>query len=349
MKPVRIALIGCGGIGMSAHVPAMLRLPGAVKLVATADVRREAAERAASIFGADAYTDYRQAIERKDVDMVLLATPEFCHRVQTEAAAAAGKHVLSEKPMATTLQDADRMIEACKVAGVKLMVAHSRRFTTRYQEVRKAIDQGEVGVVRIVRENERRSRPVPGREGYWSPGHWTSDPNVAVGAILTNAIHETDLIRWFTGLRPSRIYAEHKVTQKGGVVPDFISFMVEFAGGALGQAEVSNCLPEGCPFFHQFEVYGTRGYIKSKDADQLGLVRFDEGAARFPDAYHTLLHFQDAYTLELSLFVQAVIEDLPVPLPAEEARAALLLALAAARSASTGRPVDVAAFERGYA
>ncbi len=349
MNPIRIALVGCGGIGMSAHVPAMLRLPGAVKLVATADVRKEAAEKAAGIFGADAYTDYRKAIDRKDVDMVLLATPEYYHPEQTEAAAAAGKHVLSEKPMATTLDGASRMISACKTAGVKLMIAHSRRFTTRYQEVRAAIDRGEVGTVRIVRENERRSRPAPGQQGYWSPGHWTSDPSIAVGAILTNAIHETDLIRWFAGLTPSRVYAEHKVTREGGVVPDFISFIIEFSGGALGQAEVSNCLPDGHPFFHQFEVFGTKGYIKAKDADQLGLIRFDDNAARFPDAYHTLLHFQDAYTLELSLFVRSVVEDLPVPLPPEEARAALLLALAAARSARTGKPVDVAAFERGCA
>ena len=172
LPPVRLGLIGCGSIAFSAHLPAIARLPQLVRLVATADVNFAAAEQAATCSaGAQAYRDYRQLVERDDIDMVLLAAPEYWHRDQVEAAASAGKHVLCEKPMAPTLADADAMIDACERAGVRLMIAHSRRFTRRYQEVRAAIDRGEIGEVLLVRENERRSRPVPGQPGYyWSPG-----------------------------------------------------------------------------------------------------------------------------------------------------------------------------------
>ncbi len=344
MEPVRIGLIGCGGIAQSAHLPAIARLPGLVRLVAAADVREEAARAAAAPFGADAYTDYRQILARPDVDMVILCTPEFAHREQTEAAAAAGKHILSEKPMAKTVAEADAMIEAARRAHIRLMVGHSRRFTGRYQEVRQAIDAGEIGEPRIVRENERRSRPPAGRESsYWTPKHWTGDPAVSVGAVLTNGIHEADLFRWFAGSEAVRVFAEHKTTRPGNLVPDFITFTVNFANGAVASGEVSNCLPPGYPSYHQLEIFGTRGAIRAKDHDQQSLVRFAEGGAGHPDSYRLLLHVQDAYVSELAQFVQSWRDDRPVPLPAEEAREALRLGLAADESARTGRPVDLTA------
>jgi UDP-N-acetylglucosamine 3-dehydrogenase len=344
VEPVRIGLIGCGSIAQSAHLPAIARLPGLVRLVAAADVRAEAAQAAAAPFGADAYSDYRQVVARPDVDMVILCTPEFAHREQVEAAAAAGKHVLSEKPMAKTLPEADAMIDAARRAGTRLMIGHSRRFTGRYQEVRRAIDAGEIGLVRVVRENERRSRPPAGRDStYWNPQHWTGDPRYSVGAILTNGIHEADLFRWFAGAEPVRVYAEHKTTRPGNLVPDFITFTVDFANGAVASGEVSNCLPPGYPSYHQLEIHGTGGVVRAKDHDQQALVRFRDTGADYPDSYRLLLHVQDAYVSELAQFVTAMREDHPVPLPAEEAREALRLGLAADESARIGRPVDLAA------
>lgn len=342
MEPVRVGLIGCGGIARSAHLPAIARLPGVVRLVATADVQLAAAVAAAAPFGAAAYEDYRRVLDRSDVDMVVLATPEFAHREQVEAAAAAGKHVLSEKPMASTLADADAMIAAARRAGTRLMIGHSRRFTPRYQEIRRALDAGELGEVVVVRENERRARPPSGRPStYWTPQHWTGDPRVSVGAALTNGIHEADLLRWFAGSEPVRVFAEHNVTRPGNLVPDFITFTVTFANGVLASAEVSNCLPPGYPSFHQMEVYGTRGCLRAKDHDQLSLLRFDESGTHYPESYRLLLHIQDAYVSELSQFVAAWRGDEPVPLPAEEARAALRLALAAVESAKNGKAVDL--------
>ncbi len=340
MEPVRLGLIGCGGIANSAHLPAIRSLPGLVRLVATADVSPAAAEAAARPFGADAYGDFRRVTERPDVEMVVVAAPEFAHRQIVEAAAASGKHVLCEKPMAPSLEDADAMIAACRCAGVRLMVAHSRRFTRRYQEIRQAIDAGEVGEVRLARENERRMRPEPGRRGaYWRPDHWTGNPELSLGAVLLNGIHEFDLLRWFVGTEPVKVFAETAVQREGNLVPDFITFTATFANGALGSSEVTNSLPPGYPSYHQLDICGTRGFIRARDTDQQGLIQFGDGGAKYPGTYERLLHIPDAYALELSEFVGALRRDEPVPLAAEESRAALRFALAAVKSAKEGRVV----------
>jgi predicted dehydrogenase len=343
MKPaplLRVGLIGCGNIARRAHLRAMDVLRDRVRLVATADIDEAAAHDAAAPWEAVAYADGHELIGRRDVDVIMIATPEVAHREWTEAAAAAGKHVLCEKPMAPTLGDADAMIAACRRAGVRLMIGHSRRFTRRYMEIRRAIDRGDVGSVRLLRENERRSGAAVGGVRYWSAEHWTGDPAVSVGAALTNGIHEADLLRWFTGSEPVAVFAEHKVTvERNRGVPDFISLSARFADGAIGSSEISNCLPPGYPAFHQCEIYGTRGAIRAKDHDLVSLTRYRDVGAEFPESTEILLHNLTAYVREWAAFLDAVQHDRPLPMPADDARAALRLALAAVQSARTGKVV----------
>jgi len=275
--------------------------------------------------------------------MVLIAAPEAWHREWTEAAAATGRAVLCEKPMATTLEDADAMIAACRAAGVHLMIGHSRRFTMRYMQVRRAIDRGDLGTVRLLRENERRGRTGAG-SGYYTATHWTGDPKVSVGAAILNGVHEADLLRWFTGAEPVSVSCEHKVTVEGNRgVPDFLTYTVRFANGAIGSSELANCLPAGYPSFHQLEVYGDRGAVRAKDHDLVSVTRFRDGSAEFVESSYILLHNIAAYVRELAGFVEALRHDRPVPMPPEEARAALRLALAAVDSARAGRVVHLAA------
>jgi myo-inositol 2-dehydrogenase/D-chiro-inositol 1-dehydrogenase len=277
-------------------------------------------------------------LARPDVAAVVVATPEYLHAEQVEAAAAAGKHVLCEKPIAPSLAEADRMIAACAAAGVHLLVGHSRRFTRRYMEVRAALDRGDIGEVRLLRENERRSRSVPQR--WWTPAHWTGNPQVSGGAPMMNAIHETDLLRWFSGQEARSVTAESNVTLSGNVgVTDFISFTIGFAGGAIGSAEVLNCAPPVYPAWHQLELYGSAGAIRARDHELTGLTRFAEAGADYPGRYEMLLHNLPAYARELAELVAAIREDRPVSLPPSEARAALRLALAAVRSADLGETI----------
>ena len=340
MARLGLGLIGCGGIARSAHLPAMAALASRVVLRAAADPDLDAARRAAEPWSAEAFADWPAVLADPDVQAVVIASPEFFHPDQVVAAAEAGKHVLCEKPMARSLAEADRMIGACARAGVHLIIGHSRRFTRRYLAVREALDRGEIGTVRLFRENERRARTKP--QVWWVPGHWTGDPAISGGAPMMNAIHETDLMRWFVGAQPETVTAEIGVTIEGNVgVPDFISLSVRFAGGAIGSAEILNCAPPGYPAFHQLELYGTEGAIRARDHELTELVRFSEGGADFPGHYEMLLHNLPAYARELEELVNAIEEERPVRMPPSEARAALQLALAAVRSAREGRTVRV--------
>lgn len=340
--PVKVGLIGCGSIARSAHLPAMQALRDRVALVAAADLNVEAAQAAAAPWGAEAYADGRLVVGRDDVEVIVIATPEAAHREWTVAAAAAGKHVLCEKPMAPSLEDADAMIAACRAAGVHLMIGHSRRFTRRYMEIRRAIDRGEIGAVRLIRENERRAGARAGEPGYYTRAHWTGDPAVSVGAALTNGIHEADLLRWFAGAEPVAVVAEHKITIEGNPgVPDFLTCTVRFANGTIGSSEISNCLPPGYPAFHQFEAYGLRGAIRARDHELVSLTRFHDGGADYPASGQMLLHNQTAYVREHAAFIDTVQTGVPLPMPPGEARAALRLALAAVESARSGRAVPL--------
>ena len=340
---VNLGMIGCGSIATTAHLPAIEKLTGMVRLVATADVDRQAAEAVAQKFGASAYSDYRKLLERRDIELVVVATPEFLHHEQVLAAAAAGKHILCEKPMAPSLEEADAMLVACERAGVKLMVGHSRRATTRYLLAKELVARGEIGEVRLFRENERRQRPPSGEQGvYWRPEHWTGDPERSVGVALTNAIHETDLFSWFLQAQPRSVFAESRTAREGNLVPDFISITVGYDNGAVAATEVNNSAPPSYPGYHQLEIYGTRGQITAKDMDQQALLLFQDKGASSPNASGRLLRFGDAYVAQLAQMVRTLREDAPIAVPSQQARQALQIALAAVTSAKEQRVVQLA-------
>ncbi|MDP9375063.1 MAG: Gfo/Idh/MocA family oxidoreductase [Chloroflexota bacterium] len=344
--PLGVGVIGCGTIANSAHLPAIARLRDRLRLVAVADVREEQAARAARLFGALAWhTDYRHLLARPDIGLVIICTPESLHREQAVAAAAAGKHILCEKPLADSLADADAMIAAAARAGVKLMIGHSRRFTRRYREVRAAIDRGAIGTPRLARENERRPRAMYSglglASGYWAPSGkpWVSAAGYSLGAALTNAVHETDLLRWFVGDEAESVYAESRITDPEGEIPDFLTMTICFRNGAIGATEVVNRLPPGYPWYHQLEVFGDAGLIRATDPTMVTLTEYRAGGLRQPLNFAALLHIAEAYVEELRGLADAIADDTPPPLDPADARAALAIALAAVRSSAEGRVV----------
>lgn len=356
-RRMRVGLIGAGTIAFSAHLPAMRKLRDTLELVAVADVRADNAERAAREYGAEAhYSDYHELLARDDLDFVDICTPEFLHAEQTEAAAAAGVHIMCEKPMCASVAEADRMIAACERAGVRLMIAHSRRFTGRYRQIRAAIERGDIGEVRYVRENERR----PGAmydglglgTGYWTPEGgqpWISMAKYTQGAALTNAVHETDLARWFVGVEPASIYAESRVTEPGGEAPDMVSYTVTFTNGAIAAAEIVNQLPRGYPYFHIMEVIGREGRIRATDPGMSPFLAADRVGIRQPVNFPVLLHVDEAYVEELRAFMAHIRNDAPLLVTPEEARGAVELSVAAVQSARSGQPVTLPLKERAHA
>jgi predicted dehydrogenase len=321
--------------------------------VAVSDIRQESAEIAVREFGAETwYTDYRDLLERPDIDFVVIATPEFLHCEQTIAAAEAGKHILCEKPMASSVAEADRMIEAAQSADVMLMIGHSRRFTDRYRHAWQAVAEGRIGKVRVIRENERRPVSMYAglnlATGYWAPDGsrpWISDPNYTGGAALTNAVHEMDLARWFAGDDAESIQAFTRIAGEDVEVSDFLSYTITFANGAIAAAEIVNNLPAGYPYAHMLEVYGDEGYVKAIDPEQSPVEVWESGGMQYPGNFDQLLHIRDAYIREISWFVRAIQFGAPPPLDPWDARQALALSLAALESSNSGRRVYLSELE----
>lgn len=348
-KRLRVGLIGAGTIAFSAHLPAYRKLRDLIELVAVADVRVENAERAAREYGAEShYGDYREMLAREKLDFVDICTPEFLHAEQVEDTAAAGVHIICEKPMAASIAEADRMIAASERAGIRLMIAHSRRFTGRYRQIRAAVDRGDIGEVRYFRENERRPRAMYDGlglgTGYWNPEAgrpWLTMAQYSQGAALTNAVHETDLARWFVGQQPVSIYAEARITEPGAEVPDMITYTIQFANGAVGASEIVNQLPRGYPYFHMTEVIGTKGRIRATDPIMSPYTVADGRGIAQPVNFPTLLHVDQAYVEEITAFTQTIRSDAPLPITPQEARGAVELSVAAVISSRRAAPVTL--------
>lgn len=314
------------------------------------DVRAEVAEQTAASYGAPKWTTNYQELLNDDLDLVIITTPEFLHAEQTVAAAQAGKHILCEKPIADTLAGADAMSEAAAAASVRFMVAHSRRFTARYRTVREILDSGAIGDVVLVRENERRPRaqysvlnlPVD----VWQPDRddgrsWKDIAQYSGGVARGHAIHEMDLFRWFAGTEARSVSAESKIVLEGREVPDTLTFQVEFENGVLGACDLYTQAPTGYPYYHQLEIIGSEGILRARDRDMITTTRFDTDGMSYPTAYESLLHIDDAYITEQRLFFEAILNDTPLPLDPNDARAALEMALATTHSAETGQTVDI--------
>lgn len=351
MKTLGIGVIGCGSIATSVHLPALARLGSLARLVHVCDVRAPVAEQAAARHGAARWTtDAHALLDDPAVDAVIIATPEILHAEQTMAAARAGKHVLCEKPIAATLDEADAMIAAAETAGIRFMVGHSRRFTGRYLAVREILDSGAVGAPVLIRENERRPRaqysvldlpvdiwqPEPER-----PQSWKDLARYSGGVARGHAIHELDLFRWFAGADARAVQAEAKITVAGREVPDAITVHVEFVNDVLAACDLYSQAPTGYPYYHQLEIIGTEGVLRARDSDMITLASFDGRGMHHPAAYESLLHIDDAYVVEQRLFYEAVLSDGPLPLDPRDARAALEITLAAMRAADTGQRVEL--------
>ena len=145
MSSLRIAVVGAGGIAQRNATEAARC--GAATIAGVFDVNLQAARNLAHALGTSIFGSYEQALESRDVDAVLLSTPHHLHKSQTLAAAEHGKHVLVEKPIATTLQDAEAMIAACRKAGVALTVNYSFRYLPKIQKARELVASGALGDV----------------------------------------------------------------------------------------------------------------------------------------------------------------------------------------------------------
>ncbi|MBM7804426.1 myo-inositol 2-dehydrogenase/D-chiro-inositol 1-dehydrogenase [Geodermatophilus bullaregiensis] len=329
---VGVALIGAGRMGAFHAETLARRVPGA-RLAAVADAAPGAAERLAGALGADrAHTDAAQLWDDSAVDAVVIAAPARSHADLVVAAAAAGKHVFCEKPMAVTLPDADRAVDAARAAGVVLQVGFNRRFAADWRAARALLDAGMLGTPRLLRSLTR------------DPGGFDPSRVLPDTIFLETLIHDFDTLRF---LNPGAEAVEVHAVADALVEPawrdrglmDTAVVTVRFDNGAMAVAEA--CFEAAYGYDVRGEVLGSAGMATMGDGRRNGMA-FSGPAGRLVETVRGDQElFPDAYTAELAAFVEAVREGRPAPVTGEDARAALAIALAAAESVRTGGPVRV--------
>lgn len=337
-QTVRFAIVGTGMIGRY-HAQAIRETPGAT-LSAVCRSDPKGADETAREYGVPCETSYESLLARRDVDAVCICTPSGRHAAQTIAAAAAGKHVLVEKPMALGLADADAMIASCRAAGVRLGVALQRRTEPVFRAVREAIQSGELG--RLV----LGSATVPylrGQDYYHSAawrGTWALDGG---GALMNQGIHLVDLLVWFAG-DVAEVGARTATLTHRIEVEDCVTASLRFTNGALGALTATTSAAPGFP--HRVEVYGSRGGLQIEGED---VVRWEGAAARRVEpvlataaagagASPTGIKHAGHSRL-IADMVAAIREERAVLVPGEEGRRSLALVLAVYESARTGAVV----------
>ncbi|MFE2943134.1 Gfo/Idh/MocA family oxidoreductase [Streptomyces sp. NPDC059255] len=333
--PLRLATIGAGRIG-SHHAEIIARhIPGAA-LSAVVDPIAGAAERLAAELGVPhATTDPDEVLGRADIDGVLITAPARCHTDLVVAAAAAGKHIFVEKPMAVTPADADRAIGAADEAGVVLQVGFNRRFAPGFAAARAAIVEGRAGTPHLLRSLTR------------DPGPFTADPaRIPRWTIfLETLIHDFDTVCWLNpGATPVSVHATAdaliRPDAKATGHLDTAVVTIRFDNGAIATTEASFSASYG--YDVRAEVFGSAGMVTAGDARSTDMTFYGADGIHVDTARRDTELLRAAYTAELTAFTAAIRHRTPAPVTGHDARRALAVALAAIRSVETARPVDLA-------
>jgi len=241
-KSLRVGVIGAGRIAEVRHIPEYLSNKD-VELVAIADIDKVQLEKIGKKFNIKRlYTDYREMIKNEKLDAVSVCTPNYLHASITIDALEKGLNVLVEKPMATSLEEADRMIEVAEKNGRILMVGHNQRLAPGHQIAKKIIESGILGKINMVRTVFGHGGPE-----FWSPrGKWFFNKKEAFAGVMADlGIHKVDLVRWLLGQEVKRVSAFKGTFEKSGDVEDNGVAIMEFEKGTLGILQVSWTLKPG--------------------------------------------------------------------------------------------------------
>ena len=322
---LRLGLVGCGAIARRAHLPAFKKA-GTVDVVAFASRTRASAEAASQEWGGgEVHDDWRELVERTDIDAVDICTINSLHAPVAVAAARSAKHVLVEKPMACTVAEADDMVDAAAASGVVLMAAHNVRFAPPFTAARRAM--------------ERVGRPVGVRAAFghagpkgWAPeSTWFFVPELAGGgALIDLGIHMIDTLRYVLGDEIVEVGAL-LLPGADGEVEQAAQVVLRFGGGAIGSLHASWAARPGPD--HQLTVFGTDGTLHLDGRTPLTFVPAGGGKPEPVDL--------EPAASPYAAFADAVAGGVPPPVTGEDGRAAVAVVEAAYQSARSGSFVAV--------
>ncbi|MBI3945431.1 MAG: Gfo/Idh/MocA family oxidoreductase [Armatimonadetes bacterium] len=341
-KKLRIAVIGCGGIAVTHHLPRYEEMAD-VTVIALADPDPQHLNTAGERFGvARRYANYEEMLAREEIDAVDICTPNHLHTAPVFAAVRAGCHVLCQKPIATTIEDATTMIEAARAAGVVLGIIYMQRFMKCYLTAKHLIDCGTIGRVTFLRA---RMGHAGGLSASVAPERWRHSFANLAGSFSLLAVHHADLMRWYAG-PVKQVAAIGKTLVCSMEGDDNMACLLEFENGAVGVLE--SCYNER-PGSNVVEVYGDLGTLVCQTDGSLRYFATSEVETMLPmggvggegtewqvlppDRQPAISDFESYH----AHWVHCLRTGRPPVTPGEEGRASLEIVVAAYESSAGGR------------
>lgn len=323
---VKIGILSAAHLHADSYAAQLGALPKAA-LVGLWDDDPARLQAKAAEYGCDAYAD-RDALLAK-CDAVVICAENVKHRALTEAAAQAGKHILCEKPLATTPEDARAMVDVCTAAGVQLMTAFPCRFSPAFGQVLSAVRGGELGEILAVR----------GTNHGQCPGGWFTDPALSGGGTVTDhAVHVTDLLRVLLADEVATVYCETGNGLLHGDFEDTGFLALNFEKGVFGTLDASWSRPKSFPTWGDVTlgVTGTKGVIEMDLFAQESVLYSDRSGRVSYEGWGSNIDRG-----MVAAFVHAVETGQPVPITGEDGLRAVEVVAAAYESARTHQPAAV--------
>jgi len=343
--PLRIGLVGAGWVSRT-YAAALRRVPGA-RLVAVWSRTREHAERFATELGCELSSDCVADLF-PHVDVVCVNSPNALHAEHAIAAARAGKHVIVEKPLATTIEEGEAIVAACAEAGVGLAYAEELPFVPKFARVRELLASGALGGPLYVTQRE-------GHAGPYSPWFFTRE-EAGGGVLMDLACHGIECVRWVLGKPAVRRVTAHLATARHAdrtALEDHAVVHLDFEGGVTALVEASWALEGGMQ--SRLEVWGARGYVEADLLQATGLRAFaKDGGIPFAAAHGWSTPpadwlWENGYPQELEHFLDCFRRG-TTPLESGADGVAVLEILSAAyASARAGRAIELPFRPKGVA
>jgi predicted dehydrogenase len=339
MRKLGIGVLGVGEMGRR-HAENIRRLVPGARLVAVADVAvTRAKEVAARLEIEHSFGSFEDMLAHQDIDCVVIATPDKFHAQAIRTAAAAQKHILSEKPLALSLADARAALDAVAQAGVHLQVGFMRRYDPAYAAAMKRIEAGEIGEP-VIFKSIGRDKDAPPISAYQSKLN---------GMLLyNNTIHDFDLARWLMQdeVTEAHTYAtvaiRPDVAQYGDIVASVVN--LKYGRGAIGNIE--SFVQSTYGYDIRTEIVGSAGSILVGSIQQTSAIFLTKNGGTQTLADHFLTRFTDAYVAEVRDFVGNLLNDRPLRVTGEDGLRALEIAVAAENSYREGKPCGVSQVAR---
>jgi predicted dehydrogenase len=343
MDDIGVGMIGSGFMGLT-YSEAIVSFVKGAKLVAVTGGRR--AGKLASDYDVPAEESLDALLARPDIDAVLVATPDQNRLEITQQAAAAGKHVLVEKPMAPTVADCDAMMAACDAAGVNLGVVKTERFRRLTRKAKQLIDDGEIGSIRMMRTLS--AFPINVTRELFEERKWMYEPQGG-GLFMGMASHNTDFLRWLSGRNATKVFAQVNTFSDIEAAAQSVMAQIVFEDGLMAHMWISSEFPS--PSFPssevRFQVIGSEGMLDFDNFDFLDMGKGDKWERVFtPEKFDYLKEPKSPIRLEPHVnvvqgFIDSIREQRAPKVGGAEGRAAVEICEACLISARTGQAVEL--------